>query len=190
MTVAQTRLWPCEASAMAPPRVGADAGAPDRTEKEAGDQLARHPAALRRDAGIGPCGKSGGRGREAGLQARDQKDRAEADHDHGPGLRDDLFVETQCGSEGGDEDAEGDEGYRHAQCQHQRPRPPGLQCRGQHDRQHRQDAGVDQCQEAGEEGEDRFHRLEPTGPAGGVSSPWRQPAVPAVPVAPRESPVS
>jgi hypothetical protein len=68
-----------------------------------------------------------------------------------------LLVDPERIAEGRHGDPEHDEGQRHSRRKGERAVTARLQGRAQHDRQHRQDAGIDQRQQAREVGEDHFH---------------------------------
>lgn len=139
---------------------GADAGAPDRAEEDTGKHLPAKAGPVDPvDPGIGAGGETGGDGGEAGIQAGDQEDQAEADHQHGAGLCQAAFVKADGLTESGDREAEGDKADRHAARHGQRSKPMRLQGRGQHYRQHRQDAGVDQGQKPGKICKDKVHGM-------------------------------
>jgi hypothetical protein len=158
MRKARKSSSPWLASAMAPPSVGTDAGAPDRAEEEAAEELAL--PALRLDPAhprIRPRRHARRRQREAGGELRHQHHEAEGDHQDRARLRHHLLVEAHEVPGGDHAETHRDEGRAHARGKRQRSPAARLKRAREDDGQDRQDAGIDQRQKARAICEKEFH---------------------------------
>ena len=108
-------------------------------------------------ARIGAGGEACRGGGKYRAEPGNQQHQTEGYHQHGGGTGDGIVADAKRGAEGCDAQTQDHETGAHPQRQQQGGAAILAQARGQHDGQDGQDAGIDQCQQPREIGEDQDH---------------------------------
>ena len=109
------------------------------------------------DPGVGAARQRRSDAGKHGLRARHEQDRPEHHHDHGGGPVDRFAVDAGQMAEGGHADSDDGERQGQPDGQHQRTRSAALERRRDDDGQQRQDAGIDEGQDARDVGPEVRH---------------------------------